>query len=138
MAAKKKARRTTHRSSKGKKLYAKRNRRGQFKDIQAHKRASAADQRKRAKAEGKKRKKKVARKAAKKTRSAKKAAPRKVTRPVAAKPQARPAPAPKPAPKPTPIVPLAPIDVPVSTAAVEQGNLGFEASNDAMAEKPTN
>jgi hypothetical protein len=137
MAAKKKARRTTHRSSSGKKVYAKRNRKGQIKDVQSYKRASAADQRRRAKVEGKKRKK-VARKAAKSTRSAKKAAPRKVARPVAATPKVRPAPAPKPAPKPTPIVPLAPIEAPVATGTVEQGNLGFEASNDAMADKPAN
>jgi hypothetical protein len=133
MAAKKKARRTTHRSSSGKKVYAKRNRKGQIKDVQSYKRASAADQRRRAKVEGKKRKK-VARKAAKSTRSAKKAAPRKVARPVAATPKVRPA----PAPKPTPIVPLAPIEAPVATGTVEQGNLGFEASNDAMADKPAN
>lgn len=138
MAAKKKARRTTRRSSSGKKLYAKRNRKGQIKGVQAYKRASAADQRRRATAEGKKRKKKVARKVAKKTRSAKKAAPSKVARSVAATPQARPAPAPKATPKPTPIVPLAPIEVPVATGTVEQGNLGFEASNDATADKPAN
>jgi len=38
-----KARRTTHRSSKGKKLYAKRDKRGRFKDIQSYKRAHGAD-----------------------------------------------------------------------------------------------
>jgi uncharacterized protein YjhX (UPF0386 family) len=45
MAAKK-ARRTTHRSSKGTKLYAVRNAKGQFKDIQTYKRAQSADLRK--------------------------------------------------------------------------------------------
>ena len=38
-----KAKRTTHRSSKGTKLYAVRNASGQFKDIQSYKRAHAAD-----------------------------------------------------------------------------------------------
>ena len=38
-----KAKRTTHRSSKGTKLYAVRNAAGQFKDIQSYKRAHAAD-----------------------------------------------------------------------------------------------
>ena len=42
MAAKK-ARRTTHRSSKGTKLYAKRDAGGKFKDIQTYKRAQGAD-----------------------------------------------------------------------------------------------
>ncbi|MGB8328061.1 MAG: hypothetical protein WCE48_10835 [Steroidobacteraceae bacterium] len=42
MAAKK-AKRTTHRSSKGTKLYAVRNAKGQFKDIQTYKRAHSAD-----------------------------------------------------------------------------------------------
>jgi uncharacterized protein YjhX (UPF0386 family) len=51
MAAKKKARRTTHRSSKGTKLYAKRDAKGRFKDIQTYKRAHAADLRKTSKDE---------------------------------------------------------------------------------------
>ena len=38
-----KARRTTHRSSKGKKLYAVRDERGRFKDIQTYERAHRAD-----------------------------------------------------------------------------------------------
>ena len=38
-----KARRTTHRSSKGTKLYAVRDASGQFKDIQTYKRAHRAD-----------------------------------------------------------------------------------------------
>ena len=44
--------RTTHRSTAGKKLYAKRAKSGRITDIQTHKRASTADQRKRSKAEG--------------------------------------------------------------------------------------
>jgi hypothetical protein len=46
-----KARRTTHRSSKGTKLYAVRDSSGKFKDIQTYKRAQAADMRKKSKAE---------------------------------------------------------------------------------------
>ncbi len=46
-----KARRTTLRSSKGKKLYAVRNADGSFKDIQTYKRAHAADLRQKSKAE---------------------------------------------------------------------------------------
>jgi hypothetical protein len=38
-----KARRTTHRSSKGTKLYAVRDKTGKFKDIQTYKRAHGAD-----------------------------------------------------------------------------------------------
>jgi hypothetical protein len=38
-----KARRTTHRSSTGKKLYAVRDKSGRFKDIQQYSRAHAAD-----------------------------------------------------------------------------------------------
>ena len=65
-----KARRTTHRSSKGKKLYAVRDAEGRFKDIQTYERAHRADLAKKSKAElargGKKKKKKAAKKAAKK------------------------------------------------------------------------
>jgi uncharacterized protein YjhX (UPF0386 family) len=43
MAARKKARRTTHRSSAGKKLYAVRDAKGRFKDIQTYERAHRAD-----------------------------------------------------------------------------------------------
>lgn len=46
-----KARRTTHRSSAGKKLYAVRDAGGQFKDIQTYERAHAADIRRDAAAE---------------------------------------------------------------------------------------
>ena len=51
MAAKKKARRTTHRSSKGTKLYAKRDAKGRITDIQTYKRAHGADLKRKAKAE---------------------------------------------------------------------------------------
>ena len=40
------AKRTTHRSSKGTKLYAVRDKKGKFKDIQSYKRAHGADLRK--------------------------------------------------------------------------------------------
>ena len=46
-----KAKRTTHRSSKGTKLYAVRDKKGQFKDIQTYKRAHTADMRRKAKDE---------------------------------------------------------------------------------------
>jgi hypothetical protein len=46
-----KARRTTHRSAAGKKLYAVRDKTGKFKDIQSYKRAQGADIRKKSKAE---------------------------------------------------------------------------------------
>jgi uncharacterized protein YjhX (UPF0386 family) len=65
------ARRTTHRSSKGTKLYAVRNAKGQITDIQTYKRAHAADLRQTSKAEAaakakKATKKKATKKAAKK------------------------------------------------------------------------
>jgi hypothetical protein len=43
MAAAKQARRTTHRSVAGKKLYAVRDAKGRFKDIQTYERAHRAD-----------------------------------------------------------------------------------------------
>jgi hypothetical protein len=46
-----KARRTTHRSSAGKKLYAVRDARGRFKDIQTYERAHRADIKRHAKSE---------------------------------------------------------------------------------------
>ena len=46
-----KARRTTHRSTAGKKLYAVRDARGRFKDIQTYERAHRADLAHRSKAE---------------------------------------------------------------------------------------
>ena len=56
MAAKKKARRTTHRSSKGTKLYAVRDAKGRIKDIQSYKRAHGADLKRKAKGETAKKK----------------------------------------------------------------------------------
>jgi len=49
--AKAKATRTTHRSSTGKKLYAERDSKGRFKDIQTYQRAHSADLRTKSKAE---------------------------------------------------------------------------------------
>ena len=46
-----KARRTTHLSTAGKKLYAVRDQRGRFKDIQTYERAHRADLQRKAKAE---------------------------------------------------------------------------------------
>jgi DNA-binding protein HU-beta len=66
-----KARRTTHRSSKGKKLYAVRDASGRFKDIQTYERAHRADLAKTSKAEAANRKKKAGKKAGRK-KSAKK------------------------------------------------------------------
>ena len=40
------AKRTTHRSSKGTKLYAARDKKGKFKDVQSYKRAHSGDLRK--------------------------------------------------------------------------------------------
>ncbi len=51
MASKKKAKRTVLYSSAGKKLYAKRDAQGQFKDIQSYQRAHAADLKRTAKDE---------------------------------------------------------------------------------------
>lgn len=48
-----KARRTTHRSKSGKKLYAVRGKGGRFKDIQTYERAHRADLKRKAKAEKK-------------------------------------------------------------------------------------
>ena len=62
-----KARRTTHRSSKGTKLYAVRDASGQFKDIQTYKRAHRADLAKTSKAEEAAGKKTVRKTAARKT-----------------------------------------------------------------------
>jgi hypothetical protein len=52
-----KARRTTHRSRSGKKLYAVRDSRGRFKDIQTYERAHRADLARGSKAEAASRKK---------------------------------------------------------------------------------
>jgi hypothetical protein len=43
--------RTTHRSTSGSKLYAERNKKGQFKDIQTYKRAHGQDVKRTSKAE---------------------------------------------------------------------------------------
>jgi hypothetical protein len=61
-----KGRRTTHRSTAGKKLYAVRDAGGRFKDIQTFERAHRADLAQTSKAEAAEGKKKVARKAARK------------------------------------------------------------------------
>ena len=50
-AAMAKVKRTTHRSSTGTKLYAVRDSKGRFKDIQTYKRAHSADLRHKSKAE---------------------------------------------------------------------------------------
>ena len=63
-----KARRTTHRSSKGKKLYAVRDSQGRFKDIQTYERAHRMDLQRTSKAETATRKKKKGRKKAAKKR----------------------------------------------------------------------
>jgi len=68
-----KARRTTHRSTKGKKLYAVRDKKGRFKDIQTYERAHRADLAHKSKAELAAAKKKGKKKAAKK-KATKKAA----------------------------------------------------------------
>lgn len=77
--------RTTHRSTAGKKLYAVRDKDGQFKDIQTFQRAHAADLRKTSKAEAEAKAKKAvkkapAKKAAVKKAAAKKAAPKKAAK----------------------------------------------------------
>ena len=65
MAAKK---RTTHRSSAGKKLYAVRDSEGKFKDIQTYERAQRADIKKKSSSEKKAAKKKAGKKKAAKKR----------------------------------------------------------------------
>jgi hypothetical protein len=67
-----KARRTTHRSKAGKKLYAVRDAHGRFKDIQTFERAHRADLAKTSSAEKKRGKKKTARKKTAKKKAAKK------------------------------------------------------------------
>ena len=52
------ARRTTHRSKAGKKLYAVRDAKGKFRDIQSYQRAHAADMRHTSKAEAARKKSK--------------------------------------------------------------------------------
>ena len=60
------AKRTTHRSVAGKKLYAVRDKSGKFKDIQTYERAHRADLRKKSKAETTKAAKKATKAAKKK------------------------------------------------------------------------
>ncbi len=60
------AKRTTHRSVAGKKLYAVRDKSGKFKDIQTYERAHRADLRKKSKAETTKAAKKTTKAAKKK------------------------------------------------------------------------
>ena len=78
-----KARRTTHRSTAGKKLYAVRDKHGRFKDIQTYERSHRADLAKKSKAEleaAKKKKKKAAKKKAVKKKTAKKKTARKAAK----------------------------------------------------------
>lgn len=79
--------RTTHRSSKGTKLYAVRDKDGQFEDIQTYKRAHGQDVKRVSKAEtaAKKAAKKKAAKAATKKAPAKKAPAKKAMKKMAAK-----------------------------------------------------
>lgn len=67
--------RTTHRSSKGTKLYAVRDKAGQFKDMQTYKRAHGQDVKRTSKAEAA-----ADAKAAAKKKPAKKVAPKKVAK----------------------------------------------------------
>ena len=76
-----KARRTTHRSSAGKKLYAVRDKTGKFKDIQTYERAHRADLARKSKAELEA----AAKKKAAKKKTAKKAAKKKVAKKTAKK-----------------------------------------------------
>ena len=69
-----KARRTTHRSRAGKKLYAVRDADGKFKDIQTYERAHRADLAHKSKDEVAEGKKKAAKKKAAKKKTVKKAA----------------------------------------------------------------
>jgi len=59
-----KARRTTHRSRSGKKLYAVRDSEGRFRDIQTYERAHGQDLRRRSKSETARKKKRVKKKGA--------------------------------------------------------------------------
>ena len=72
--------RTTHRSSAGKKLYAVRDADGRFEDIQTFERAHRADLAKKSAEEGEGGAKKPARKKARKKAGAKKATRKKATR----------------------------------------------------------
>lgn len=85
--------RTTHRSTTGKKLYAVRNEKGEFEDIQTYKRAHSADLRKtHTKNDQPAAKKAAPKKAAKKAapkKAAKKAAPKKAAKKAAPKKAAK-------------------------------------------------
>jgi hypothetical protein len=83
-----KARRTTHRSSAGKKLYAVRDASGKFKDIQTYERAHRADLAKSSKKEKVAAVKAATKKAAPK-KAAKKVAPKKVAKKAAPKKAAK-------------------------------------------------
>lgn len=65
------ARRTTHRSSKGTKLYAVRDKEGKFKDIQTYKRAHGMDIKRKAKDEAPAKKKSAKKTKAKKAKKRK-------------------------------------------------------------------
>lgn len=77
MASKKKAKRTVLYSSAGKKLYAKRDAAGKFKDIQSYQRAHAADLKRTAKGEAPRKPAAKAKAAAAKKAAPSKAAPSK-------------------------------------------------------------
>ncbi len=62
------AKRTTHRSSKGTKLYAVRDKEGKFKDIQTYKRAHGQDLKRKSKSESAAAKPKAKRKSASKSK----------------------------------------------------------------------
>jgi hypothetical protein len=81
------AKRTVMRSSKGKKLYAVRDKKGQFKDIQQYSRAHAQDIKRGSKAEKKTARKATKKRAAKKT--AKKRPAKRTSRKTATKRTAR-------------------------------------------------
>ena len=66
------SKRTTHRSTAGKKLYAVRDKEGQFKDIQTYKKAHGQDVKRKSAAEKASAKKAPAKKAASKRKAAKK------------------------------------------------------------------
>jgi DNA-binding protein HU-beta len=66
------AKRTTHRSSKGTKLYAVRDKEGRFKDIQTYKRAHGQDLKRKSKAEKAAPKKKKSKAKKKKAKAKKK------------------------------------------------------------------
>jgi hypothetical protein len=80
-----KARRTTHRSTAGKKLYAVRDKSGRFKDIQTYERAHRADLARKSKAELEAAAQKKAKKKATKKKAAKKATKKKVVKKAAKK-----------------------------------------------------